>query len=154
MPQTNTAQPSSPPDIRQANLSSLSTTVNFVQKISPNVSRRIRMLASHVDKLMRQVSRKGYDQLSAAILVTLNLAEQMYEERKNSPDFLHGLIQGIDEVIKRDDNLSDCEATYARRPLGKASAHHRGGLTGTIKSYLFAHRTVHSQFLPYLQFEI
>ena len=70
----------------------------------------IRVLASYVDTLMRQVSRKGYDQLSVAILVALNLAEQMYKERKNSSDFLNSLIEGIDEVIKRDDNLSDCEA--------------------------------------------
>ena len=48
---------------------------------------------------MRQVSRKGYDQLSVAILVALNLAEQMYEERKNASEFLHGLIQGIDRVV-------------------------------------------------------
>ena len=73
--------------------------------------RRIRTLASYVDKLMRQVGRKGYDQLSVAILVALNLAEQMYKERKNASEFLHGLIQGIDEVIKRDDNLSNFEAT-------------------------------------------
>ena len=71
----------------------------------------IRTLASYVDQLMRQVSRKGYDQLSVAILVALNLAEQMYKERKDSSDFLHGLIQGIDEVVKHDDNLSNCEAT-------------------------------------------
>ena len=61
----------------------------------------IRVLASYVDKLMRQVSRKGYDQLSVAILVALNLAEQMYKEQKNFSEFLHGLIQGIDEVVKR-----------------------------------------------------
>ena len=71
----------------------------------------IRTLAKYVDQLMREVSRKGYDQLSVAILVALNLAEQMYKERKNSSDFLNGLIQGIDEAIKRDDNLSNCEAT-------------------------------------------
>ena len=70
----------------------------------------IRTLAGYVDQLMHQVSRKGYDKLSVAILVSLNLAEQMYKERKNSSDFLHGLIQGIDEVIKREDNLSKCEA--------------------------------------------
>ena len=69
----------------------------------------IRILAGYVDQLMRQVSRKGYDKLSVAILVSLNLAEQMYKERKNSSDFLQGLIQGIDEVIKREDNLSNCE---------------------------------------------
>ena len=71
----------------------------------------IRTLAKYVDQLMREVSRKGYDQLSVAILVALNLAEQMYKERKNSSDFLNGLIQGIDEAIKRDDNLSNFEAT-------------------------------------------
>ena len=70
----------------------------------------IHILASCVDRLMRQVSRKGYDQLTAAILVSLNLAEQMYIEQKNSSDMLHRLIQCIDEVIKREDNPSDREA--------------------------------------------
>ena len=70
----------------------------------------IRTLASYVDQMMRQVSRKGYDQLTVAILVALNLAEQMYKERKDSSDFLQDLIQGIDEVVKHDDNLSNCEA--------------------------------------------
>lgn len=69
----------------------------------------IRTLASYVDKLMRQVGRKGYDELTVAILVALNLAEQMYKERKDSSDLLNGLIQGIDEAIKRDDNLANCE---------------------------------------------
>ena len=71
----------------------------------------IRTLASYVDKLMRQVSRKGYDELSIAILVALNLAEQMYKERKDSSDLLHDLIQGIDEVVKQEDNPPNCEAT-------------------------------------------
>ena len=44
----------------------------------------IRILANYVDQLMRQVSRKGYDQISVAILVALNIAEQMYKERKNA----------------------------------------------------------------------
>ena len=84
----------------------------YLVKLTDNLTEDdIRVLASYVDKLMRQVSRKGYDQLSVAILVALNLAEQMYKERKSSSDFLNGLIQGIDEVIKRDDNLSNCEAT-------------------------------------------
>ena len=69
----------------------------------------IRTLASYVDKLMRQVSRKGYDQLSVAILVALNLAEQMYKERKNSSDFLHGLIQGIDRVVEPGEDPSNPE---------------------------------------------
>ena len=74
----------------------------YVIKPTDNLSEDdIRILASYVDKLMRQVSRKGYDQLSVAILVALNLAEQMYKEQKNFSDFLHGLIQGIDEVVKR-----------------------------------------------------
>ena len=84
----------------------------YLVKLTDNLTEDdVRVLASYVDKQMRQVSRKGYDQLSVAILVALNLAEQMYKERKNSSDFLNGLIQGIDEVIKRDDNLSNCEAT-------------------------------------------
>ncbi|MDE0300955.1 MAG: cell division protein ZapA [Candidatus Poribacteria bacterium] len=70
----------------------------------------IRTLASYVDKLMRQVSRKGYDQLSVAILVALNLAEQMYKERKNSSDFLQGLIQGIDKVVELEEDPSNGEA--------------------------------------------
>ena len=74
----------------------------YVIKPTDNLSEDdIRVLASYVDKLMRQVSRKGYDQLSVAILVALNLAEQMYKEQKNFSDFLHDLIQGIDEVVKR-----------------------------------------------------
>ena len=73
----------------------------YVIKPTDNLSEDdIRVLASYVDKLMRQVSRKGYDQLSVAILVALNLAEQMYKEQKNFSDFLHSLIQGIDEVVK------------------------------------------------------
>ena len=80
----------------------------YLVKSSDNLSEDdIRILASRVDELMRQISRKGYDQITSAILVALNLAEQMYEERKYSSDFLHRLIQGIDEVIKREDNPSD-----------------------------------------------
>lgn len=84
----------------------------YLIKLTDNLTEDdIRTLASHVDKLMRQVSRKGYDQLTVAILVALNLAEQMYKERKNSSDFLQELAQGIDEVIKEEDNLPNCEAT-------------------------------------------
>ena len=67
----------------------------------------IRTLANQVDQLMRQVSRKGYDQLSVAILVALNLAEQMHKERKSASDLVHRLIQGLDEVMTREDDSVD-----------------------------------------------
>ena len=83
----------------------------YLVKCSDNLSEAdIRVLSSFVDQLMRQISRKGYDQLTAAILVALNLAEQMYEERKHSSDFLHRLIHDIDEAIKREDNQPNREA--------------------------------------------
>ena len=48
----------------------------YLVKCSDNLSEAdIRVLSSFVDQLMRQISRKGYDQLTAAILVALNLAE-------------------------------------------------------------------------------
>ena len=84
----------------------------YLIKLTDNLTEDdIRTLASYVDKLMRQVSRKGYDQLTVAILVALNLAEQMYKERKDSSDLLHGLIQGIDKVVDQEDDPSNCEAT-------------------------------------------
>ena len=82
----------------------------YLIKTTDNLTEEdIRTLASCVDQLMRQISRKGYDQLTAAILVALNLAEQMYDERKTSSNFLHRLIQDIDEAIKREDNQSNRE---------------------------------------------
>ena len=67
----------------------------------------IRILAKYVDQLMRQVSRKGYDQLSVAILVALNIAEQMYKERKGASDLVHRLIQELDEAITPEDDSDD-----------------------------------------------
>ena len=71
----------------------------------------IRILANYVDQLMRQVSRKGYDQRSVAILVALNIAEQMYKERKSASDLIHRLIQGLDEAMIPEDDSSDQDSS-------------------------------------------
>ena len=67
----------------------------------------IRILANHVDHLMRQVNRKGYDQLSVAILVALNIAEQMYKERKNASEVIQRLIQNLDSALGTEDSSPD-----------------------------------------------
>ena len=71
----------------------------------------IRTLAHHVDQLMRQVNRKGYDQLSVAILVALNIAEQMYKERKHASEVIQRLIQNLDNALGPEDSPPGSKAS-------------------------------------------
>jgi cell division protein ZapA (FtsZ GTPase activity inhibitor) len=59
----------------------------------------IRKLVDYVNGLMNQASQKGYDQLSVAVMVSLNLAAQMYEEQNQHANAIRQLIQMMDEAM-------------------------------------------------------
>ena len=60
----------------------------------------IRELAAYVDRLMHQASQKGtHDKLSVAIMVALNIAAEMHEEKRRYADSIRQLVQTMDEVI-------------------------------------------------------
>ena len=62
----------------------------------------IRALADYVDRMMRQFSQKGYDSLSVAIMASLNIVAQMYEEQKRYAGAIRHLVQMMDEAMADD----------------------------------------------------
>ena len=59
----------------------------------------IREVASQVDQMMRQVSSKGYDQVSTAILVALRLAQQTRKDRLHLDSQIAYLVERIDQSL-------------------------------------------------------
>jgi cell division protein ZapA (FtsZ GTPase activity inhibitor) len=60
----------------------------------------IRELASYVDQMMQQVSKRGtHDKLSVAIMVALNIAAQMHEEQKRAAKSIRQLIDKLDTAL-------------------------------------------------------
>lgn len=60
----------------------------------------IREVASQVDQMMQQVSGKGYDQASTAILVALRLAQQTREDRLHLDSQIGRLVERIDQNLE------------------------------------------------------
>ena len=67
----------------------------------------IREVASQVDQMMQQVSGKGYDQASTAILVSLRLAQQARKDRIHLDSQIGRLVERIDQNLEL---LSDQDA--------------------------------------------
>ena len=59
----------------------------------------IREVAGQVDQMMRQVSSKGYDQVSTAILVALRLAQQTRKDRLHLDSQIAYLVEPIDQNL-------------------------------------------------------
>ena len=59
----------------------------------------IREVAGQVDQMMRQVSSKGYDQVSTAILVALRLAQQTRKDRLHLDSQIAYLVERIDQNL-------------------------------------------------------
>jgi len=61
----------------------------------------IRTLAAHVDSIMRDVSDKtGVPSPGrVAILAALNIADELFEERRNFRDFVTELAQDLEEAM-------------------------------------------------------
>lgn len=57
----------------------------------------IREVASQVDQMMQQVSSKGYDRVSTAILVALRLAQQTRKDRIHLNSQIGYLVERIDQ---------------------------------------------------------
>ena len=60
----------------------------------------IREVAGQVDQMMRQVSGKGYDQASTAILVSLRLAQQARKDRIRLDSQIGSLVERIDQNLE------------------------------------------------------
>ncbi|MEC7868188.1 MAG: cell division protein ZapA [Candidatus Poribacteria bacterium] len=60
----------------------------------------IREVAGLVDQMMRQVSGKGYDQASTAILVSLRLAQQARKDRIRLDSQIGSLVERIDQNLE------------------------------------------------------
>ena len=60
----------------------------------------IREVAGQVDQMMRQVSGKGYDQASTAILVSLRLAQQARKDRIHLDSQIGSLVERIDQSFE------------------------------------------------------
>ena len=60
----------------------------------------IREVAGQVDQMMRQVSGKGYDQASTAILVSLRLAQQARKDRIHLDSQIGRLVERIDQNLE------------------------------------------------------
>ena len=60
----------------------------------------IREVAGQVDQMMRQVSGKGYDQASTAILVSLRLAQQARKDRIHLDSQIGSLVERIDQSLE------------------------------------------------------
>ena len=60
----------------------------------------IREVAGQVDQMMRQVSGKGYDQASTAILVSLRLAQQARKDRIRLDSQIGSLVERIDQSFE------------------------------------------------------
>ena len=62
----------------------------------------IRALANYVDRMMRQMSNKGYGQADATILAALNIALEMRKERKRYEGLIQHLVKMMDEAVGED----------------------------------------------------
>ena len=68
----------------------------------------VKKLASHVDSVMREIAEKTGSLSSAriAILAALNIADELFKERRNFRDFATELAQDLEEAMSSESEKS------------------------------------------------